>query len=74
MSPEQLGAYVRVAVRDLMIPLGGLFLAFYLPATHQFALWQLPLLAGMMMVPLVGRSTPPVDPYVHPPQADHESS
>jgi hypothetical protein len=69
MSPERLGAYVRVAVRDLFIPLGGLFLAFYLPATHQFALWQCPLLAGMMMVPLVGRSTPATDP--HSPPADH---
>lgn len=55
MTPQRLRAYVLIVVRDIVIPCGGLFLSIFLPATHQFEFWQLPLLAGMMMVPLVGR-------------------
>lgn len=46
-------------MRDIVIPTGGLFLSVYLPVTRQFEFWQLPLLAGMMMVPLVARGGPP---------------
>lgn len=59
MTPQQLRAYVQIVMRDILIPGAGVVLAFYLPATHQFSYWQLPLLAGMMMVPLVGRSGAP---------------
>lgn len=55
MSPTKLRAYVLILVRDVAIPIGGMGLTFYLVATKQFEFWQLPLLAGMMMVPLVGR-------------------
>jgi hypothetical protein len=52
-------------VRDISIPLAGVALIFYLAVTHQFEWWQLPILAGMMMVPLVGRGGEP-DPDVRP--------
>lgn len=59
MTPERLRAYVLIVMRDIVIPSGGLFLSLYLPVTRQFEVWQLPLLAGMMMVPLVARGGPP---------------
>lgn len=62
MTPERLSAYVRVLVRESVIPLGGLLLTFYLVKTGQFAYWQTPFLAGMMLVSLVGRSDPPDPP------------
>jgi hypothetical protein len=62
MTPPLLRAYVTILVRDIVIPLGGVYLTFYLARTHQFEVWQLPILAGMMMVPLVGRSDPPTKP------------
>jgi hypothetical protein len=65
MTPQRLRAYVQIVVRDALIPCGGLALAFYLAQTHQFAWWQLPILAGMMMVPLVGREGQP-DPEPRP--------
>lgn len=42
-------------MRDIMIPGAGVFLAVYLPLAKLFEPWQLPLLAGMIGVPLVGR-------------------
>lgn len=51
---------VLIAVRDILIPLGGLFLAVYLPITGSLAPWHLPLIAGMLGTPLVARGeTPP---------------
>jgi hypothetical protein len=63
MSPARLRAYVLIAIRDFAIPAGGLFLCLYLPLAHIFQPWHLPLLAGMLGVPLVGRGgQPPPDP------------
>lgn len=59
MSPARLRAYVLILMRDVVTPGTGLFLSVYLPVTHQFAYWQLPLLAGLFGVPLVGRDSPP---------------
>lgn len=56
MSPERLRAYILILMRDLCIPGGGLFLALTLTKGE---LWQLPLIAGMMSVPLVGRGGQP---------------
>lgn len=72
MTPQRLRAYVQIVMRDILIPGGGLVLSFYLVHNHQFAYWQLPLLAGMMVVPLVGRSGAP-EPDPRPdrrPEAD----
>jgi len=59
MTPELLAAYVRVIVREATIPLAGVTLTYFLAATDRFAVWQLPLLAGMMLVPLVRLGSPP---------------
>lgn len=55
MSPARLRAYVLIVIRDIVVPLAGVFLSIYLPVGGAFAPWQLPLLAGMIGVPLVGR-------------------
>lgn len=57
MSPELLRAYVLIFMRDVLIPGGGLYLTIWLAQHGLFAYWQLPLLAGMMMVPLVSRAS-----------------
>lgn len=48
---------IRFAIRELVLPLliglGGLFLAIYLPLAHALAYWHLPLIAGMLGTPLV---------------------
>lgn len=63
MSPARLRAYVLICTRDIIVPLAGVFLAIDLPLTHAFQPWQLPLLAGMIGVPLVGRGgSVPEDP------------
>jgi hypothetical protein len=63
MSPARLRAYVLIVVRDIVVPMAGVFLAVYLPLASLFAPWQLPLLAGMIGVPLVGRGgVAPEDP------------
>jgi tetrahydromethanopterin S-methyltransferase subunit E len=56
MTPQRLRAYVQTVVGFLVIPLAGIALTFYLVRAHQFEYWQLPLLAGMMGVPLVASS------------------
>lgn len=53
MSPDRLRAYILILTRDVLPPMGGLFLCIYLPATHQFEYWQLPLIAGLFGIPLV---------------------
>lgn len=59
MTPQRLRAYVLIVVRDILIPLGGLYLTITLTATHRFEPWHLPLVAGMMSVPLVSRGGSP---------------
>ncbi len=53
MSPEKLSAYVKIVIRDVIMPLTGVFLGVYLPVTEQFSAWQLPLLAILLGVPLL---------------------
>lgn len=67
MTPQRLRAYVLIFMRDLVIPGAGVFLAVYLPITHLFEPWQLPLLAGMLGVPLVARGGQP-EPDMRPPE------
>lgn len=55
MTPARLRAYVLILMRDILIPLGGLALALILPLTDRFEYWHLPLIAGMLGVPLVAR-------------------
>jgi len=63
MTPAQLRAYVLILMRDLIIPGSGVFLAVWLPIHGIFQPWHLPLLAGMLGVPLVGRGgEAPPDP------------
>lgn len=58
MRPDEVfRAWVLVLVRDAGIPAGGVYLTIWLAQHGLFEVWQLPLLAGMMMVPLVGRAT-----------------
>jgi hypothetical protein len=61
---------IRFALRELLIPtlvaLGGLYLTISLGKAGKLEAWHLPLLAGMMMTPLVavgGKDTddPPDD-------------
>lgn len=59
MTPERLRAYVLVVMRDILTPGAGIFLAVYLAVSGTFEPWQLPLLAGMLGVPLVARGGPP---------------
>lgn len=65
MTPQRLRAYVLIVMRDILIPGAGIFLAVYLPVTHLFSPWQLPLLAGMLGTPLVGRGGEP-EPDLRP--------
>lgn len=65
MTPARLRAYVLILMRDLVIPGAGVFLAIYLPLGHLFEPWQLPLLAGMLGVPLVARGGAP-EPDMRP--------
>lgn len=53
MSPDRLREYVLICTRDIFPPGAGIFLAIYLPVTHQFAAWQLPLIAGLLGLPVV---------------------
>lgn len=55
MTPQRLRAYVLIVMRDIVIPGAGVFLSIYLPVSGTFQPWQLPLLAGMLGVPLVAR-------------------
>lgn len=58
MSPERLRAYVLIVTRDVVPPLGGLFLLIFLPITGQLEYWQLPLIAGLFGIPLVAPREP----------------
>jgi hypothetical protein len=52
-----------IVVRDVLIPIGGMFLAIYLPLTNSLQPWHLPLIAGMLGTPLVARgANPPETP------------
>jgi hypothetical protein len=51
-----------IAVRDVLIPGCGLFLAVYLPLSNSLEPWHLPLIAGMLGTPLVGRTDGPPEP------------
>lgn len=53
MTPDRLREYVLIATRDILPPLIGAFLSVYLPLSHQFEYWQLPLIAGAFGIPLV---------------------
>lgn len=70
MSPARLRAYILIVMRDVLPPSTGTFLSVYLPLSHQFAYWQLPLLAGLFGVPLVGKDAaeePDPRPDIRPP-------
>lgn len=47
---------ILIFMRDLLIPVGGLFLAIYLPMSDSLSPWHLPLIAGMLGTPLVART------------------
>lgn len=69
MTPARLRAYVLIVMRDVLIPAGGLALAMILPLTERFEYWHLPLIAGMLGVPLVARGGDPPEhdmPKVNP--------
>lgn len=52
-----------IAMRDVLIPGAGVFLAVYLPLVGALSPWHLPLIAGMLGTPLVGRGeSPPETP------------
>lgn len=59
---------IRYALREVLIPtlvaIGGLFLTVSLATSGKLEYWHLPLLAGMMMTPLVavGGKGEPGDP------------
>jgi hypothetical protein len=59
MKPEEARAWVLIAVRDVIIPIAGVVLAVLLPLTDRFEYWHLPLIAGMLGVPLVARGGDP---------------
>jgi hypothetical protein len=48
---------IRFALREIVLPSlaggVGIFLSVYLPLSHNFEPWQLPLLAGLLGTPLV---------------------
>jgi len=70
MTPARLRAYVLIVVRDIVIPLAGVFLAIFLLVTDRGEYWHLPLIAGMLGVPLVARGGDPPEqemPEINPP-------
>ncbi len=68
MSPERLRDYILIVTRDVLPPLTGVFLSIYLPVAGEFSAWQLPLIAGLLGIPLVAPrpakddTAPPVEP------------
>ena len=54
MTPDIARAWVLLLMRDVVIPGAGVWLALHSPE-----LYLLPLIAGMLSVPLVGRSGSP---------------
>lgn len=67
MTPQGLREWATVIIRDIFTPGIGLVLSVLLPLTHNFQPWQLPLLAGMIGVPLVARGGVPGEQPVPPP-------
>ena len=72
---------VLIAVRDVLVPVAGLVLALALPLTGRLEPWHLPLIAGMIGTPLVGRGeappevpTPPVPSELPSPDPSPEPS
>lgn len=66
MTPEGARAWIAVVVvvfRDLLVPGLGCLLTYKGYVGDSLEPWHLPLLAGMMMTPLVGRAP------LHPPPA-----
>ena len=56
MTPQRFQEWVIVAMRDLLIPGLGAYLTFKGYTSGALEPWHLPLLAGMMSTPLVGRA------------------
>lgn len=50
---------VLILVRDILIPIGGLWIAIHGVSTGTLSPWHLPLIAGMLGTPLVGRGEKP---------------
>lgn len=75
MTPERLRAYVLIVTRDLLPPVAGTFLTWYLPTHDLFEYWQLPLLAGLYGIPLVAPrpEAPPEPPQVPGPSEPQPS-
>lgn len=72
MTPQGLRAWATVIVRDILTPGAGLFLCVWLPLSGNWSPWQLPLLAGMLGVPLVARGTAEQLPSPTPPPPDED--
>lgn len=53
MTPERLRAYVLIATRDILPPLTGVVLALFWGFTGALEPWHLPLVAGLLGIPLV---------------------
>ena len=53
MTPARLREYVLIITRDILPPILGGFGFVYLLLTQQFEPWHLPIIAGMVGVPLV---------------------
>jgi hypothetical protein len=68
MTPQLLREWITVLMRDLAIPGLGAFLTWKGYVTGALEPWHLPLLAGMMTTPLVGRigNGPPPEPDSRP--------
>lgn len=57
---------VLIVVRDLLVPGAGVFLAVDLMVSGRMEPWHLPLIAGMLGTPLVGRGGKPPPPPPDP--------
>lgn len=53
---------ILILVRDVSIPAGGLWIAIHGISTGTLSPWHLPLIAGMLGTPLVGRGETPPGP------------
>jgi hypothetical protein len=73
VTPARLRAYVLIVVRDIVIPLAGVFLAVYLPLASLFEPWQIPMIAGMLGTPLVARGGAPEPDHRPDARPDPES-
>lgn len=54
--PISLNVWTPKGVHDWLVnvlsPIGGIFLIFYLPVSHQFELWQVSVILALLAVPL----------------------